>query len=113
MTRIETKDEYGTRITFGRERAKPKPKRSTLFEVPRINNATSQANPQSSIGLGVHRSQVAEFNQMYEDAGIVGAGHTEDGTLMLESRQARNKVLELRGCRDNDACYGDYAGENG
>ena len=32
-----------------------------------------------------------------KENGIVGAGHKPDGTLVMESRQARNEVLKLRG----------------
>ena len=83
-----------------------------MFNVPTVNNAISQANPLESQSIGVHRSQVQEFNEMYRDAGIVGAMHKENGNLVMESRQARNEVLKLRGCRDNDAGYGDYCGEH-
>ena len=38
--------------------------------------------------------------------------HKENGNLVMESRKARNEVLKLRGCRDNDAGYGDYSGEH-
>jgi hypothetical protein len=77
-----------------------------------VNNAINQAKPLESVSVGVHRSQVAEFNKMYQEDGISGAYHKEDGTAVFESRQARNRVLKLRGCRDNDAGYGDYCGEH-
>jgi hypothetical protein len=86
--------------------------RSPVFHVPRIGGAISQANPLRSIGLGVHPSQVQEFNSWYRENGIAGAGHTPDGACILESRKARNEVLKLRGVRDNDAGYGDHSGNN-
>lgn len=78
--------------------------------VPRIARGASQSRPLRSIGLGVHPSQVDEFNAFYAGAGITGAFHDRDGTCVLESRQARNRVLQLRNMRDNDAGYGDHAG---
>ena len=112
IERREIKTDTRTIIVYGKPRHEPK--RSMLFggDVPMVNNAINQAKPLESVGLSVHRNQVAEFNQMYADAKIVGAHHKADGTLVLESRQARNAVLKLRGARDNDACYGDYGGEH-
>ena len=80
--------------------------------VPMVGVAISQAAPLRSLGLGCARRQVGEFNRYYREHGISGAYHDSDGTCVLESRQARNKVLKLRGLRDNDAGYGDWAGKN-
>jgi len=82
----------------------------TTLAVPLVSNATTQARPQESLALSVHRSQAAEFNKLYRDAGITSAHHKPDGTAVLESRQGRNQVLKLRKMRDNDAGYGDHAG---
>ena len=106
------KTSKGFRTVFGKVKPNFKKNKSDVFHIPNVNNAISQANPLESTSIGVHRSQVAEFNKMYKDAGIVGAMHKENGNLVLESRKARNEVLKLRGCRDNDAGYGDYCGEN-
>lgn len=93
-------------------RLKHKQRLRSKLAVPMVGNAINGAKPLRSIGLGCHRTQVQEFNQMYAEAGISGAGHDPDGTCVLESRQARNKVLKLRNMRDNDAGYGDHAGDN-
>lgn len=80
--------------------------------VPGIADAYSRHLGLRSLGLGCMRKQVAEFNAFYRDAGITGAHHDPDGTLVIESRQARNQVLALRNLRDNDAGYGDHAGRH-
>jgi hypothetical protein len=96
-----------------RKRTDPSVKRSKIFAVPMIGGvAISEAKPLRSLGLACHSNQVAEFNQFYRENGIVGASHESDGTCVLESRKARNEVLKLRGLRDNDAGYGDWAGNN-
>jgi len=77
-----------------------------------IGGAISQSRPLRSLGLGCHRTQVAEFNQFYRDNRITGVHHDADGTCVLESREARNEVLKLRGLRDNDAGYGDWSGKH-
>jgi hypothetical protein len=113
MTEKQTyKISKGFRTVFTKVKPNFRKNRSDVFNVPTVNNAISQANPLESQSIGVHRSQVQEFNEMYRDAGIVGAMHKENGNLVMESRQARNEVLKLRGCRDNDAGYGDYCGEH-
>jgi len=84
---------------------------SDIFGQRRVNNAISEAKPWKSIGMGVPSNQVDEFNRDYEKAGIVGAHHTPDGTLVCESNNARNEVLSLRGYRDNDACYRQHSGK--
>ncbi len=80
--------------------------------IPAVAVATSQARPQRSLGLAVPRAQAEEFNQFYAEQGIRGAYHDPDGTCVIESRQARNKVLKARNLRDNDAGYGDWAGKS-
>lgn len=87
------------------------PRLRSSLGVPMIGGAINQAKPLRSLGLGCHRTQAREFNQYYRENGITGAHHDKDGVCVLESRQARNKVLKLRGLRDNDAGYGDWAGE--
>lgn len=111
MESREIKTNKGTRIVFGEKKDFSR-NRSQVFDVPTICNTISQANPLRSVGLGVHPSQVQEFNQMYREHGIVGASHDESGDCILESRKARNEVIKVRGCRDNDAGYGDYCGEH-
>ncbi len=82
--------------------------------------ANSKAAPQAirankpleSQGLSVHRSQADEFNEHYRKNGITGVHHEPNGDCVIESRGERNKVLALRGLRDNDAGYGDFAGNN-
>jgi hypothetical protein len=106
------KTNKGFRTVFSKVKPNFTKNKSEVFDVPNINCAYSQANPMESQSIGVHRTQVKEFNEMYKKAGIVGAMHKENGNLVLESRKARNEVLKLRGCRDNDAGYGDYGGEH-
>lgn len=83
----------------------------TKLPVPMVNNATTAARPQESLAMSCHRSQVGEYNAFCRDKQISGAHYKPDGTCVLESRQARNKLLRARGLRDNDAGYGDHAGE--
>lgn len=78
--------------------------------VPMVNDAYKR--PLESIGMACTPGQVAEFNRLYADAGIVGAQHKPDGTLVMDSRSARNSVLRFRNLRDNDAGYGDHAGRH-
>lgn len=112
MKKQTFKTSKGERTVFSKVKPNFRAKRSDVFSVPMVNNAINQANPLESMSIGVHRNQVAEFNKMYKDRGIAGAYHKEDGTLVMESRKARNEVLKARGCRDNDAGYGDYCGEH-
>jgi hypothetical protein len=112
MEKKQYKTSKGFRTVFAKVKPNFRKNQSDVFNVPNVNNAINQANPLESQSIGVHRDQVAEFNAYYKENGIVGAGHKPDGTLVMESRQARNEVLKLRGCRDNDAGYGDYCGEH-
>ena len=74
--------------------------------------AIRRSKPLESLGLSVHRTQAAEFNEYYRENGITGVHHKPNGDCVIESRGERNKVLALRGLRDNDAGYGDFAGKN-
>lgn len=73
--------------------------------------SVTYSTPLKSIALGVHSSQSNEFNEMYREHGILGAHHEPDGTCVLESNQARNAVMRLRGVYDRDAGYSQWAGE--
>lgn len=95
-----------------RAKVDPTVNRSKVFAVPRIGVAISQANPLRSIGLACHRDDVGKYNEFLKSKGVTGAYHDKDGTCVIESRQARNQVLKARNLRDNDAGYGDWAGEN-
>tara|TARA_R100001594_G_scaffold93186_1_gene127530 strand:+ start:4413 stop:4826 length:414 start_codon:yes stop_codon:yes gene_type:complete len=88
----------------------------------RVRGAGAWTSSWKSLGAGVPAHQVDSMNAAYrraaaEDPGrygsLSGAHHKPDGTLVCESRQARNAVLKLRNRRDNDAGYGDHAGRNG
>jgi len=65
-----------------------------------------------SVGLGCTKKQVPEFNRQLQEKNITGARYLPSGDLKFESRQARNAVLRLRNYRDNDAGYGDFAGNS-
>ncbi len=80
--------------------------------VPRVAMPISDTKPLNSLGLSVHREQAAEFNALYKERGITGAHHEANGDCVITSKKARNQVLKARGMRDNDAGYGDHAGEN-
>jgi hypothetical protein len=95
-----------------RQRPDPTEKRSRVFAVPRMNLAYSAAQPLRSLALGCHPQQAPEFNRWYQQHGISGAHHDASGDCLLESRQARNEVMKLRGLRDNDAGYGDWSGQH-
>ena len=71
---------------------------------------TARAWPMNSLGLGVHPSQVTEFNTAYAKAGITGARQLPNGECELSCNSARNAVLKLRGIQDNDAGYGQHVG---
>ena len=72
--------------------------------------STAWTRPQVSMAAGVHSSQVREFNEDYKRHGITGAYHREDGALVINDNASRNRVLALRGLRDNDAGYSQHAG---
>lgn len=72
--------------------------------------STAWTKPQISHAAGVHSSQAKDFNEDYKRHGITGAYHREDGALVINDNASRNKVLALRNLRDNDACFGQYAG---
>ena len=78
----------------------------------RKKTASPWGTPHVSIGAGVHSNQVSEFNQLYKDHGITGAHHRPDGKLEENSRGQRAKVHKLRHIHDQDAGYGDYAGDH-
>lgn len=90
----------------------PQKNRSKKFGVPPVRQAITTKNPLRSLGLAVHPKQAEEFNEYYRSENISGAYHDSDGTCVMESRNARNEVMKLRKYRDNDAGYGDWAGEN-
>lgn len=94
---------------FRTGKIKPRRQRRQASKGPMI--ATSYSRPLKSLGMAVNPKQVRQFNEAYVAAGITGARHAADGTCEIDSRQARNQVLRLRGLRDNDAGYGDYAGK--
>ena len=97
---------------YRRKRVDPSVNRSRVFAVPRLGLSITAAKPLESVSSGCHPNQVQEFNQFYKQQGITGALHKKDGTCVFESRQARNQVLEARGMRDQDAGYGDWAGNS-
>lgn len=59
---------------------------------------------------GCHPEQVTEFNEWYKSLGIK-AHHKKNGDLVAIGNASRNAVLKARGIRDNDACYGQWAGD--
>lgn len=62
--------------------------------------------PFESTSLAIHADQVKSFNEAAHAAGT-GAYYKPDGTLVCESRGARNRELARRGQGDADAGYGD------
>jgi len=85
-------------------------RRKGRLGIPMISRAYLSGKPHVSTAMGVPASQVKEFNDMYQEAGITSAYHRPDGSLVEETRQARNDVMKLRRFRDQDAGYGDHAG---
>lgn len=73
-------------------------------------SAICEKNPWVSTAAAVHADQVPRFNEELKNQKVAGAYYREDGKLVCTSRAARNKVLQMRGMRDGDAGYGDYAG---
>jgi hypothetical protein len=67
--------------------------------------------PLKSMGQSVHPSQVAEAKAADARDGLKGVSYDSDGTCYFDSRQDRNAYMKSRGMRDNDAGYGDYAGD--
>jgi len=72
--------------------------------------STAWTTPQTSIAAACHSEDVQAFNEDYRKHGITGAYHRPDGVLVMETNQARNQVLALRGLHDRDACYRQHAG---
>lgn len=70
------------------------------------NTAYGSATPFTSTSLAIHPDQVRSFNEAAH-AAKTGAYYREDGTLVCESRGARNRELARRGYGDADAGYGD------
>ncbi len=92
-----------SRKEFLRKKAEP--------GVPAIAGAIGEGKPLDSIGLAVHPSQVADYNQSLAERGITGAHYLPDGTCRITSRKARNQLLKSQNMKDNDAGYGDWAGK--
>lgn len=67
-------------------------------------------NGLASIALGCNPSQVEDFNRELAEHGKTSR-YRPDGTLMLASRAERNELMRARGLHDNDAGYGDFAGQ--
>ena len=65
MNKETFKTSKGFRTVFAKVKPNFTKNRSDVFNVPNVNNAISQANPLESQSIGVHRSQVQEFNEMY------------------------------------------------
>lgn len=90
--------------------------RSPVFAVPQIiGHAIRPDRPWTSLGASMTPRMVDEANAFLqadcEDGPAVsGAYYEKDGTLVCESRQARNAVLKKRGLVDYDGGYGDYTG---
>ncbi len=74
-------------------------------------SAICEKNPWVSTAAAVHADQVPRFNEELKNQKVAGAYYRGDGKLVCTSRSARNKVLKMRGMRDGDAGYGDYAGQ--
>jgi len=55
---------------------------------------------------------VKEATKRYHDEGCP-TDFTPDGRAIIRSKSHRNKLLKMNGMRDNDAGYGDYAGNKG
>ncbi len=77
----------------------------------RKDYSTAYSTPRESVAAGCNSTQVADFNEFYRERGITGAYHREDGTLLVDSNGAMNKVLQARGLYDRDAGYGQFAGD--
>lgn len=62
----------------------------------------------TSIGAGIHPSQVSEFRELARQQGIVGVDWCpKTGDAMFESRKARRDYLKMQGFHDRDGGYGD------
>lgn len=66
--------------------------------------------PMKSKAFGVHRKQVAAANARNERLGL-STRYAEDGTAVIPDRAERRRLCKAEGFFDNDAGYGDFAGE--
>lgn len=72
---------------------------------PAVSRAYEQ--PLESIAASVHPEQVSEYRQFLQQRGIQGVEVRENGRVLFHSREARRRLLESTGRRDNDGGYGD------
>ena len=75
--------------------------------VASVTNTYSTAKPLVSDGVGVMKAQVSEMREAVRKEGIVGAHVRDNGQIEFTSRNARKRVLAMRGLHDNEGSYGD------
>ena len=81
-------------------------------KVPASGNQIFMGHNQWAVGsvseaCGMHTSQVKEFREDVERAGIRGVEIQSNGSVKFGSRAARRKYMEFRGLYDRDAGYSD------
>jgi len=90
-----------------------KSERDFCAEHDKSNTAPdAYSRPLISESMGVGPDQAKEATRRYAEAGCP-TDFTPDGQCIIRSRSHRNKLLQLNGMRDNDAGYGDFAGNKG
>ena len=87
-----------------------------------VKGTSAYRNGLLSVSMGVHASQVDEFNGFLEKHGITesrylkpgqvvsGKKARHGGELFIASQADRNKIMKLTRRFDRDAGFGDYAG---
>ena len=70
------------------------------------------SEPLHSLSLGVNPKQIPEAEKKMAALGCPTKYHPVTGDMLITDRQHRNKVMKISGVRDNDAGYGDWAGEH-
>jgi hypothetical protein len=81
---------------------------------PMLNNAFRADRPLVSDALGCLPHQVAAMREAVQRRGLSAVRVLDDGRVEISSRgdAGRNGLLRMRGAHDNDAGYGDHAGND-
>lgn len=66
----------------------------------------------TSVDLGVHPKQIPAIQNLLERRGVTATQFDKGtGDCYIQNRKHRNDILKARGMRDQDAGYGDWAGD--
>ena len=71
----------------------------------------SESRPWVSTNACCRPEEVAKANDELKQKGVQNAYYDRNGNLTAHSRKARSESLKASGYFDQDAGYGDYAGQ--